>query len=196
MICIISLKWGGRKGLVYHHCKIWVLRLRWLKASPPIHAHTPLWDNSNLPELLTLPDVDIWINQGGIYLLQVMNSAGVKLFQDLKPTFGLPNSMLFRFLQLRHALQSQFRNSTPDLFFISCGRSPGSRLEKKLTSICYSNPILPAASDLTCELKSSWVVDVEEDGRMPWQPASWFLQSFLTGLHTYVYTPQNLPDSN
>lgn len=61
-------KMGGCRGLVYyHHCRIWALALRQLKASP-IQAHTPLWDHFNLPERLTLPDNDLWINQGVIYL--------------------------------------------------------------------------------------------------------------------------------
>lgn len=35
-------------------------------------------------------------------------------FQDSKSSFNLPNFMLFRFLQLCHALRTQFGDSIPD----------------------------------------------------------------------------------
>lgn len=54
----------------------------------------PLWGNFNLSELLALPNIDLCINPGVIYLHQVMDNAVVKLFQDLKLAFDLPNSVL------------------------------------------------------------------------------------------------------
>lgn len=161
---------GGHRGLIYHYCRIWALALRWLRASPT-HTYTPLWDNSNLYELLTLPDVDLWINRGVIYLYQVMDNMGVKSFQHLKIAFDLPNSMFFRFLQLHHVLQSQFGNASPDLTSVHLvdlllGEDP-----KKLTSICYSSLTWPAAVELSNKLRGSWEADVGELEEDEWTDA-------------------------
>lgn len=66
---------GGHRGLVYHHCKVLELAVHKMKA-PSMHAHTPLWGYSCLPELLTVPDFELWIAQEGIYLSQLITSSG------------------------------------------------------------------------------------------------------------------------
>lgn len=45
---------------------------------------------------------------GTLYLSQVLTETGPKNFQSLKEEFSLPNSLLFRYLQLRHAVRKQF----------------------------------------------------------------------------------------
>lgn len=100
---------GGHEGLVYHHCKIWELALHRMKA-PSTHAHTPLWGNPCLPTLLTLPDIEVWITHGVIYLSQIY-SISVRSFKDLKLAFN----MFFHFFQLRHMLLVQFGDSIHNL---------------------------------------------------------------------------------
>lgn len=99
---------------------------------------------------------------GVIYLHQVMDTSGVRSFQELSPTFGLPNSMFFRFLQLRESLNCQFGDRTPDLTPIDLlGVLHGSN-PRQLTSVCYASLLTPAASNLAFGLKTRWVVDVGE----------------------------------
>lgn len=90
---------GGSRGLVYHQCRIWLPALHRLKASP-IHTNTPLWDNFNIPELLTLPNVDLWINQEVICLQQVKFIPGSyelnhSRFLNLPLTCPIPCSLAF-----------------------------------------------------------------------------------------------------
>lgn len=86
------------------------------------------------------------------------------MFQQLKVDFGLLNSMHFRYLQLRHALQTQFRNSPPNLeqlymLGVILGSEP-----KKLTSMFYNSLLLPSATVSAYQLKDRWVGDVGEMG--------------------------------
>lgn len=57
-----------------------------------------------MPELSMVPDPALWALYGIMYL------SGPKTFQALKEEFSLPNHLLFRYLQLRHAVQAQFTN--------------------------------------------------------------------------------------
>lgn len=65
-----------------------------LKA-PSTHKQTPPWDNPCLSELLNLPDSNLWINSGVVYLAGMYNGAILKSFQQLKDDFGLTYSMHF-----------------------------------------------------------------------------------------------------
>lgn len=67
--------------------------------TPQIHSHTPLWFNTHLPELLSIPDPAVWIRHGILYLHQVMSTTGLKIFQTLKDEYSLPDCLLFRYLQ-------------------------------------------------------------------------------------------------
>lgn len=109
-----------------------------LGEAPSPHSHTPLWDNPHMLKLVSIPDHGIWGNKGVIYLSQVVANGTVKSFQTLKDNFALPNHMLFRYLQLQHALNSQFGDSIPAfkillLVDIVLGRDP-----KRLLSQIYT----------------------------------------------------------
>lgn len=108
------------QGMLAHHQKIWDIALKKQNMNQ-FHSHTPLWHNTHMPELDTAPDPTIWALYGVIYLSQVMTDTGPKTFQALKGELALPNYLLFRYLQLRHALQAQFTNhatilNTPPVF--------------------------------------------------------------------------------
>lgn len=64
-----------------------------------------------MPKLTSIPDYSLWIAIGVLYLSQAVANGTVKSFQTLKDNFVLPNHMFFRYLQLRHALNTQFRDS-------------------------------------------------------------------------------------
>lgn len=73
------------------------------------HTHIPLWHNPQLQEISYILDIDLWASTGVIYLHQVLTPTGMRPFQSLKEEFEIPSYVLFRYLQLRHALQTQFR---------------------------------------------------------------------------------------
>lgn len=75
--------------------------------------YTPLWHNKNLPEFLQLPDADLWSTYGIIYLHQLTTNGTLKTFTLLNEKFTLPSHMIFRFLQVKHAAQTQFPMSPP-----------------------------------------------------------------------------------
>lgn len=114
--------------MLSHHCKIWRAIMRLGRAPSP---HTPLWDNPNRPELTSVPDHGFWVARGVIYLSQVVAHGIVKSFQTLKDSFALPNHMFFRYLQLRHALNTQLGNPVPSPRGPNVsGYSHGKRLQK------------------------------------------------------------------
>lgn len=84
-------------GMLKHHQKV---------------LDTPLWFNDHLPELSTVPDPQLWAAYGIIYLSHVLTGTGPISFQSLKERFSLPNQLLFRYLQLRHAHRAQMASTT------------------------------------------------------------------------------------
>ncbi|OCT80028.1 hypothetical protein XELAEV_18026845mg [Xenopus laevis] len=71
---------------------------------------TPLWFNTNLEQLLTIPEPVIWAQFNVKYVNEIYVDNAFLTFDQLKDKFNLPNRMFFRFLQLRHALTQQFRS--------------------------------------------------------------------------------------
>lgn len=86
-----------------------------VRRTPLTHPQTPLWYNPCLKELLQLPDRNLWITKGVVYLADLFCGIILKSFQQLKDDFDLPNSMHFRYLLLHHAIQTQFRDTHPNL---------------------------------------------------------------------------------
>lgn len=78
------------------------------------HSHTPLWHNPLLGELRSLPGAARWAAKGIVFLFQVVTLFGVRHFQTLCEEFDLPPNMQFSYLQLKHALQTQFASGFPD----------------------------------------------------------------------------------
>lgn len=69
--------------MVYHHSKIWDITLGKLKAPMSIgHYGTTLFSQNYIP------DPDLWLACGVVFLFQVFDSNGVRSFQDLKLTFN------------------------------------------------------------------------------------------------------------
>lgn len=161
---------GNLKGLLYTHCKIWaVVRLR--LAMPHKHSHTPLWDNPGLKELLTLPGRSMWLARGVRTLSDVYQDNTLKSFQQLKDDFVLPNSMHFRYLQLRHALLTQFHDGSPNLEQLDILHIIVGQDSSKLISIFYNALIRPTAVTLAYGLKNRWAEDVGELEDDEWEDA-------------------------
>lgn len=105
---------GYNDGMLMHH-----QRVRWLTLKRhnigQIHSHTLLWLNGHMPKLRTIPEPTICATYDVIYLPQVMTTSGPKMFQSLKDEFSIPNHLLFRYLQLCHALQTHFTGLSASL---------------------------------------------------------------------------------
>lgn len=161
---------GNRRGLLYTHSKIWEVVRHRLK-SPPTHSHTPLWDNPGLKELLTILDHNLWLTQGVWSLSDVYCGTTLKSFQQLKNEFNLPISMHFRYLQLRHALQTQFRDNPPNLEELDILSIIKGQDSLKCISVFYNSLLRPTATSLAYRLKDRWVGDVEEMEDEEWEDA-------------------------
>lgn len=98
-------------GMLAHHRHIWDITLQKIK-NKHIHFHTSLWFNKHMLELFTIPDPMVWISNDILYSHQVMTASGPKTFQMLKDECSFPNQLLFLYLQLRHALQTQLPSDT------------------------------------------------------------------------------------
>lgn len=53
-----------------------------------------------------------------------MSESEPKTFQTLKEEFSIPNHLLFRYLQLRHAVRMQFTLDIPPVLNIILGADP------------------------------------------------------------------------
>lgn len=70
---------------------------------------TPIWMNPTLPQFYNLPDPMIWAVKGIKTLRDITYFGELQTFSQLQSRHDLPNTYLFRFLQIRHAFQEQFR---------------------------------------------------------------------------------------
>lgn len=59
---------------------------------------------------MSIPDPYIWASRGIKYLDQICFGGQLQTFDWLKHQHDLPSSYLFRYLQLRHAFNTQFDN--------------------------------------------------------------------------------------
>uniref|UniRef100_A0A803JQP7 Reverse transcriptase domain-containing protein n=1 Tax=Xenopus tropicalis TaxID=8364 RepID=A0A803JQP7_XENTR len=95
--------------------RAWNIALN-LFPSPSLHCskYSPLWHNPKLKHFSTVPDPRAWARYGIKYIADIYIEG--KLMQ-FKEKYLLPNQMLFRYVQLRHAasyqFQSQIINTTP-----------------------------------------------------------------------------------
>lgn len=92
----------------------------------------------------------------------MISETGPKTYQELKTKFALLNFILFRYLQMLHALHAQFPESfhqLPSLPILDAilGSDP-----KKLISIFYNDLLTPLATVLTYRLKTRWSRDAGE----------------------------------
>lgn len=76
-----------------------------------VSPSTPIWMNPALPQFYNLPDPMIWAVKGIKTLGDITAYGELLTFSQLQSRHDLPNSYLFRFLQVRHAFQVQFREA-------------------------------------------------------------------------------------
>ncbi|OCT65609.1 hypothetical protein XELAEV_18041847mg [Xenopus laevis] len=90
---------------------------RWLNplSEDPITMLKPIWyfHRIYLPSnLTTVPEPQLWAKFNVKYLGDIYKDNFLLSFQQIKDNFNVPNK-LFRYLQLRHAINQQFRSGSP-----------------------------------------------------------------------------------
>lgn len=159
-----------KTSLLYQYRRIWELANNKLNI-PRHNDFTPLWCNRDLPELHNIHDPRPWLERGILYLHHVWSNGTLKNFDTLKEEFHLANNMVFRFLQLRHAIQAQFpqpppRSAPNPLIAIIKDTDP-----KKLISCFYNMLTIPIATKITYGLKSRWERDLGNLENEEWEEA-------------------------
>lgn len=158
------------KTLLYHYTKIWNLAMDKLQLSA-INEFTPLWHNINLPEFNIIPDNEVWSSRGIFYMSHIIHSGRLKTFERLQTEFALPNQMLFRYIQLRHAFYTQFPQGETNLTNNPLMEALKCPDPKKLISQFYQMLTLPQATKAAYALKSRWEGEVGTIADDEWSDA-------------------------
>ncbi|PIO12633.1 hypothetical protein AB205_0199540, partial [Aquarana catesbeiana] len=75
-----------------------------------VTEYTPLWHNKNLAEIRGIERPWEWERQGISRLIQLYEDNLMKSFLDLRQEFNTSNKAFYKYLQIRHASQAQFRS--------------------------------------------------------------------------------------
>lgn len=94
------------------------------------------------------------------------------MFSELQAEFTFPNTMLFRSIQLWHALRAQFPDATPSytrlpLTELLLGTDPA-----KLISTLYNIVLTPSPTKLAYRIKSKWDSDLRAIEEADWEEMS------------------------
>lgn len=114
-----------------------------------------------MKELMRLPGMSTWAAKGIMFLFQVIiPPQGVISFQSLREEFELPPHMLFSYMQLRHALYTQFDDGFPNtqmlpMVDVITGTDPA-----KLISILYSIIRTRTIAGIIKTAKIRWEEDI------------------------------------
>lgn len=73
--------------------------------------YSPLWGNRNYEELCKLEGFECWHSQGLQYIVQLYSQTVLKSFQDRQKSYQLPRHIFFKYPQIRHTLQAQFKRA-------------------------------------------------------------------------------------
>lgn len=76
-----------------------------------ISEYSPIWNNKNLQELLSVDRNKLWERNGICRLIQRGDT--LKPFEELRHEYGLPNRVFYSYLQIRHVLRKQFGRQPP-----------------------------------------------------------------------------------
>ena len=150
---------GGRGSLLYQYRRIWDIAAKIL-GTPTHNDYTPLWHNKILPEFISIPNTNIWSEHGIYYLHHLFSNGTLKNFERLQNEFLLPNSLLFQFLQVHHAVQAQFTQPLPQsspnvVMAIVKGEDP-----RRLISDFYVMLLTPSSTVLAYNLRPRWEREV------------------------------------
>lgn len=69
----------------------------------------PIWNNRQLQELVLMEKINEWEESGIGQLAQLYEGSTLKTFVELRREYGIPTNLFYRYLQIRHALNAQFK---------------------------------------------------------------------------------------
>lgn len=149
-----------------------------------VSPYTPLWANPMLPHLSTISDPASLARRGITTLKQVMPRGVLAPFRELQQAHNLPNTFLFRYWQLQHALRAQFPsqvllepNSIEHLLI-------SGMLEKHLSSLYL---YLTVAHDVKYDrTRTKWQADIPSLGEEEWEEClTTFIPSMWLRIDSY-----------
>lgn len=123
----------------------------------------PLWDNVNMAEICHLEGFQLWKAAGICNISQIFNNNVLKSFTDIQTEFNLPKHQFYKYLQLRHAIQTQGRTSTlilsshpliKDIFY--------DQKKKGLISHIYSSLLASVQDPAALQCRRGWTEDLGE----------------------------------
>lgn len=132
-------------------------------------AETPLWNNPNLAEVYKLEGFQLWRNAGIHNISQLFHQNILKSFMELQSKFGLPRHQFYRYLQLRHALQTQSRSAALALVTHPLINDIFYGQEKKgLISHIYSHLLSAIQDTANLPCRRRWIEDLGEVSEDIW----------------------------
>ena len=79
-----------------------------IEGNTQINMDLPLWQNPMFNQLKQLVEYQFWEQKGISVLADVYDITHMYSFSDIQMKYDIPHTSLYRYLQLRHALQAQF----------------------------------------------------------------------------------------
>lgn len=184
--------------------KVWQTT-KWIMGYRGFTEFLPIWQNKFLRELMALGKSRPWEHHGISRLAQLYDDKKMlKSFTELRSEYGIPKTTFYCYLQVRHALGSQFKNCPPVWckipFLESIVRTNST---KGLVTKIYeqlSEKLL--APQMTMGVRARWEADVGEITDYQWKKILEFgplvsvspsqQASHLLLLHRAYYTPKRL----
>lgn len=165
---------------------------------------SPLWQNGQLHELHSIGINRRWERLGITRLAQLFEGNTLKSFADLRREFGLPKETFYFYLQLRHALDKQFKTKALEwCSVLLLNKVVRATNLKGLISGIYDQLTARATNlELLSRTREAWEVDVGELGEDQWKrvlglgplvslsPSQ--RASHLLLVHRAYYTPKRL----
>uniref|UniRef100_A0A803J788 Reverse transcriptase domain-containing protein n=1 Tax=Xenopus tropicalis TaxID=8364 RepID=A0A803J788_XENTR len=136
-----------------------------------IEHYTPIWENRTLPECCTMQDTVLWKEKGIWCLGQVLDHNTIKSFEQLKQEYNLPNHYLFRYLQLRHALSTQYPAGYPTLEIQPYLTAIQAGYTKGMISKLYNTLLNPNTIVHTNRSRTAWQDNTGRIDQEEWEEA-------------------------
>lgn len=124
-----------------------------------------------MTEFINIPDLELWESRGIYYIHHLLFNGTLKTYDTLKEEFSLPNFMFFRYLQVRHATQTQFLQvgAPPALHpVMAIVKSTDPR---GLISTFYKMLLTPTSSKIAFDLKPRWEREIGLMENEEWEEA-------------------------
>lgn len=133
---------------------------------------SPIWSNGTYLEIAKLQHVALWKWYGVLYIRHIFHKGVLLSFEALQELFGLPSSMRFYYMQLRHAVTAQYRSSkwspSPTPLFNLIKRTSTT---KGFISQCYSMLLQNFQKKHPLRMLDKWEGDVGRMDGDQWEEA-------------------------